>query len=138
MKTAPIRIYTLVIVIAALVSCAAPPITLQPVETKLPPTAPGVYELSQVDIQPIVTSNAIPEYPIELRRQGISGECVISCTVRQDGSVGDLMVVKANDIRFGAAGLNAVCKWKFTAARLGGQPVDCRVQIPLKFLMPGN
>jgi TonB family protein len=138
MNAALTRIYALLIAIVALAGCATPPITPQPVETQLPPAKPDVYDISKVDIQPIVTYNTIPEYPVELKRQGITGECVISFTVKQDGSVGDLMVVKANDIRFGTAGLNAISKWKFSPARLGGQPVDCRMQIPFKFLMPGN
>ena len=135
MNAALTRIYALIVAIAALVSCAAP-ITLQPVETQLPPTKPGVYDVSKVDTEPIVISNAIPTYPGELRGRGITGECVIAFTVRQDGSVGDLMVVKATDIRFGAAGLNAISEWKFSPARLGGQPVDCRMTVPFQFRLP--
>ena len=139
MKATLTRIYALIIAISALVSCATPPITLQPVENQLPPTKPGVYDTSKVDVQPFLKCGLpLPVYPAELRVRHIAGECVISFTVKQDGSIGDLMVVRANDVRFGTATINAVSQWQFIPARLGGQPVDCRLTMPIKFQLPGN
>lgn len=113
-------------------------LVLLPVQMQIPPTPEGVFDISRVEEQPIATFQARPEYPFELRRAGVDGEATILLTVRRDGSICDAMVVKASDIRFGRSALASILKWRFVPARISGQPVDCRLMIPINYSVHRN
>src|SRR4051812_47629406 len=108
---------------------------ITPVENEMPPTPRGVFELAKVSTPPAAVFQARPRYPFELRRAKIGGEAIILFTVAKDGTVQDAMVLRATDVRFGAAALEAVLKWKFHAAKLDGADVDCRMSVPIVFTL---
>ena len=112
--------------------------TLHPVEHQLPPWPPGTYEPGQVSIQPVPKVQAPPQYPVELRKAGIEGQGIVVFTVAKDGSVGDAMVLKATDVRFGDAALAAVTGWKFIPAKVRGAAVNCRMIVPIIFSLNSN
>lgn len=116
-------------------SASAPPLDLQAVEYKVPPKPAGVYDPSEVTTQPIPVRQRRPIYPFELRRRGISGEAVVLFTVRSDGSVGDVSLVKATDIRFGQAAADCVAQWQFRPAAVQGRTVDCWMMVPIVFTL---
>ena len=107
--------------------------SLRPVEYSMPAAAPGVYDISQVRPAPTPTQQVRPRYPLELRKAGIGGEGVVLFTVTTEGEVVDAMVVRATDVRFGEAALEAVLKWKFRPAELNGSVVNCRMMVPIMF-----
>lgn len=106
---------------------------LRPVESPIPKAKPGVYDVSQVDVQPIPTRQSRPRYPVELRKNRIAGESVVIFTIKSDGTVTDASVVRAADVALGESAVEAVLKWRFRPAQIKGQPVDCRLMLPLVF-----
>ena len=93
--------------------------------------AQGVY--AHVDEKPVPTTTARPEYPYELKRQGIEGIVAVSCVIDADGNVTDAEVKKSSNDGFNKAAIEAINKWKFKPAKVGGKPVKCRVTIPFRF-----
>ena len=72
-------------------------------------------------------------YTDEARRGNITGDVELEITIRRDGSVSDVRVVRGL-----AGGLNdravaAVRQWRFAPARLKGTPVDVIVQVSVEF-----
>jgi TonB family protein len=122
-------------IVAASVWAANDRNQVTPVENEMPPTPRGVYEIAKVSAAPVAVFQARPRYPFELRRAKIGGEAIILFTVAKDGTVQDAMVLRATDVRFGEAALEAVRKWKFHAAKLDGADVDCRMSVPIVFTL---
>ena len=106
---------------------------LRPVENPMPPNPPGVYDVSKVTVSPVPTFQARPRYPSDLRRAGSGGEGVVSFIVGIDGTVGDVTIVRATDIRFGESAAEAVLKWRFRPAQLKGAVVRCHMMVPIVF-----
>jgi TonB family protein len=122
---------------ASLIGCAAPSnVAIRPVENRIPPLAPGVWDRRRVDLPPVVASMGHPSYPPELLASGIYGTAVVSFTVRVDGAVTDALIVKADDIHFGEAAVQAILKWRFHPASVGGAPVACRTTEIFYFRSP--
>jgi TonB family protein len=118
----------------AMSGCATTePVPLHPVESSTPPMTADVFDPGQVTTQPVPLFQARPRYPFALRKAGVSGEGVVSFTVRTDGSVGDAVVVRATDAQFGDAAVEAILKWKFRPAKVNGTPVNCRMTVPIVF-----
>lgn len=110
---------------------------LRPVENPLPPPRTTVYDLAAVDLPPQAKFQPPPHYPFDLRRANVQGQAVIAFVVLPDGSVTDAAIVKADDIRFGDAAAAAVSQWKFIPAKAHGQPVACRMMVPVVFSLNG-
>jgi protein TonB len=53
--------------------------------------------------------------------------------VDQSGNVESAMALKADDVRFADAAVEAVSKWRFSPATRNGEPVKCRMQAPIVF-----
>ena len=82
---------------------------------------------------PVPVRMVPPEYPSELRREGVSGVVMISCTIDVKGDVQDVVIEKSSNQSFNPSALAAVKKWKFKPAKIDGEPVAKKVTIPLKF-----
>jgi TonB family protein len=136
MSTPSPKTIAALVLIAALAGCATTEkMALQPMQMPMPVTPPGVYDISQVSVPPRPTFQARPQYPFALRRAGATGEGVIVFIVRRDGNVGDAVIFRASDIRFGEAALAAVVQWRFQPAQLRGVPVDCMMMVPIVFTL---
>ena len=89
------------------------------------------------------SDNPQPEYPAELRDKGITGEVVLKVHIHRDGSVrGAKILRKKNsattdeekalaDKLFVAAVVKVVKNWKYTPAKLNGQPIS--IWFPVTF-----
>lgn len=93
----------------------------------------AIVDVSKVTVPPQPTFQGRPQYPFELRARLVSGETLIHLVVRRDGSVSDVRVVRATDPLFGIAGAEAVAKWVFRPALVNGSPVNCALEVPVKF-----
>ena len=82
---------------------------------------------------PVPVRTVPPDYPSELRRDGVSGVVMITCVIDEKGDVQDPTIEKSSNPSFNPSALAAVKKWKFKPARLDGAPVSKKVTIPLKF-----
>jgi protein TonB len=88
---------------------------------------------TKVDENPTPVRTPPPEYPIELRRNGVSGIVAVVIVIGQDGKVVDASVANTTDPGFNDAALKAVRLWRFKPAKIGGEPVKVRVTLPMRF-----
>ncbi|MCA9651977.1 MAG: energy transducer TonB [Myxococcales bacterium] len=91
--------------------------------------------------------NASPVYPKELRDKGITGKVVIKLHVHRDGTVrGAKILRKSNNATtaedqeranklFLSAVAKAVKSWKFTPAKLGGEPITVWHTVTIPFTL---
>ena len=82
---------------------------------------------------PVPVRTVPPDYPVEMRRDGVSGVVMVSCTIDEKGDVTDVSIEKSSNVSFNPAAMAAVKKWKFKPAKVDGAPVAKKVTIPLKF-----
>ncbi len=86
---------------------------------------------------PVPVRTVAPEYPVELRRDGVSGLVMVKCTINEQGDVVDPAVEKSSNGAFDQPALAALKKWKFKPAKQDGSPVAIKVSIPIKFVFEG-
>jgi len=123
---------------ASIAGCAAPGgVALHPVDNQIPPLRSGVRDIETVDVPPVPASDVRPSYPAELFTSGVNGTAVVLFTVRADGAVTDVSVIKSEDIHFGNAAIESVLRWRFVPARVDGAPVACGMSSPFVFSSPG-
>src|SRR6266496_5874431 len=83
---------------------------------------------------PVPVRTVPPEYPDELRREGVSGLVMIKCSIDAQGNVSEAEVEKSSNAAFEKPAVAAVKKWKFKPAKQDGNPVAVKVSIPIKFV----
>lgn len=107
----------------------------QPVENTVPANYPRTVGGT---VTPVVTSQARPVYPFEMRRIGAGGEAYIQFVVGIDGRVSDAIVLRSHDVQFAEAALAAVRQWIFQPGRTAtGQPSPTVMQVPIIFQING-
>lgn len=77
-----------------------------------------------------------PEYPPAARAANQEGWVELEFTVRADGTVGDVVVLRSSPPEiFDRAAVNAVRKWRYRPVLRDGQPVDQRTRLRVRFAM---
>ena len=90
---------------------------------------------AQTKLEPPVPVRTVPpEYPDELRRDGVSGLVMVKCSIDAQGNVSEAEVEKSSNAAFEKPAVAAVKKWKFKPAKQDGAPVAIKVSIPIKFV----
>jgi TonB family protein len=84
---------------------------------------------------PVPLRQTRPKYPAAMLRAGISGEVVVGFTVREDGSVGDLRIVRSSQKEFENAAKACVAQWRWKPAMLEGKAMAITLQIPIAFTL---
>jgi protein TonB len=92
-----------------------------------------IFDISQLDQQPVATSQMPPNYPYEMRRAGITGEVNVGFIVDSTGTVRDAYVINSTHREFEAPAVQAVSKWKFRPGKRGGRSVNTRMSVPIVF-----
>jgi protein TonB len=93
-----------------------------------------IFELNEVDKKPFVKLKKTPNYPLDARRQHVEGKVVLQFLIGMDGKVSNIEVVSSEpEGVFDEAAVEAVAKWVFVPAFVGGAPVNTRVKMPLRF-----
>jgi RNA polymerase sigma factor (sigma-70 family) len=95
-----------------------------------PVTGP-VYDPAALDSPPTPVYQSMPQYPAELRRQGISGRVVVELVVDNQGNVRSATTASSSDPAFAQSAIDAVSQWTFDPGQKGGALVNSRVQIPI-------
>lgn len=95
--------------------------------------APAAFADSKAE-PPVAVRTVAPDYPEELRRDGVNGLVMVKCTVDEQGNVIDPTVEKSSNAAFEKPALAALKKWKFKPGKQDGNPVATRVSIPIKFV----
>ncbi|MCX6955351.1 MAG: energy transducer TonB [Verrucomicrobia bacterium] len=89
---------------------------------------------AQTKEPPVPVRTVAPDYPDELRRDGISGVVMVKCTIDEQGNVTNPEIEKSSNAAFEKPALAALKKWKFKPAKQDGAPVAIKVSIPIKFV----
>jgi periplasmic protein TonB len=94
----------------------------------------AVPAFAQKSEPPVPVRTVAPEYPQELRRDGVSGLVMVKCTIDEQGNVVDPQVEKSSNAAFEKPAVEALKKWKFKPAKQDGAVVSIKVSIPIKFV----
>lgn len=84
---------------------------------------------------PVRTFYVAPEYPDRARRFRVTGRVSLEVVVRENGSVGDVAVVRATrtGLGFEEAAVEAVRQWRYRPATLDGTPVEASISVVVSF-----
>lgn len=108
----------------------------------IPVTKPGanfgkgisnLFNIGDLDQQPVARVRQAPTYPYDMRRAGINGTVVVEFIINTDGDVIQTQVVRSSHREFEMPALQAVQKWKFKPGRKGGRVVNVRASQLLEF-----
>ena len=83
---------------------------------------------------PVPVRTVAPEYPREMKQNGVSGLVMVKCMIDEQGNVAEADVIKSSDQTFDKFATEALKKWKFKPARQDGTPIAMQVTIPIKFV----
>ena len=82
---------------------------------------------------PMPKRQPMPEYPMEMRHEGVSGMAVLRLTIDKRGVVTDVAVTRATRPEFAAAARSCIPAWEFVPATEDGKAVDCAVDYTFEF-----
>lgn len=108
----------------------------------IPVTKPGanfgkgisnLFNIGDLDQQPVARVRQAPTYPYDMRRAGINGTVVVEFIINTSGDVIQTQVVRSSHREFEMPALQAVQKWKFKPGRKGGRVVNVRASQLLEF-----
>jgi TonB family protein len=100
-------------------------------------TGGGVYQPGNGVSLPRIIREVKPQYTSDAMRAKIQGAVLLQCTVRPDGSVSDIQVVRSLDPHFGLdeQAIAAARQWRFAPGTRMGQPVSVQITIELTFTL---
>ncbi len=87
------------------------------------------------DVQPKLIERVNPQYPLEMKQQGITGAVTVEYVIEKDGSVTDIKIVKSTDPRFSKEVVAAVSQWRFAPGMKKGRPMASRRQQTISFTL---
>lgn len=85
--------------------------------------------------QPEVVKREVPDYPSEMSDRNAGGEVTVHLVINDRGVVTHVISTGATNAFFATVAERAVSYWRFKPAMKNGQPVTCRVSMPMKFGM---
>lgn len=91
------------------------------------------FDLKMLDRVPTVKFQARPEYPVNLRKAGVTGEVVVDFIVDIEGNVVNAFALRSTQKEFEAPAVAAVSQWKFKPGEKGGRKVHTHMQVPIVF-----
>lgn len=101
------------------------------VDRKMPAVAPD--DFVAVDRNPVPIKQVEATYPGRHgARQYPKGTVWVRCLIRADGTVGDVVVLRADNPIFIDLAVAAVKQWLFSPATLRGKPVAVWAAIPIR------
>ncbi|MBU3078296.1 energy transducer TonB [Sphingomonas quercus] len=126
---------------ATVQTVAVPPPAPAPVAVAAPaagPSGPVGEAVVPPDFAGDQLGNAAPKYPIDSRRKREQGTVIVRVTVSASGEPGDCRVRTSSGFeRLDKAAMQAVCRWRFSPATRGGQPVAWPMDVPIPFVLRG-
>jgi TonB family protein len=79
-------------------------------------------------------SSILPEYPAAARHSRLEGEVVLQITVMEDGTVGDIKVIRGSP-PLAQSAVDAVKNWRYQPYQLNGKPVKNETNITVDFAL---
>jgi len=92
-----------------------------------------IFEMSKVDQLPEVIIQIPPDYPYQLRSDGVIGQVLVDCIVDSHGDVKNAFAASSSRHEFEVPAVRAVNNWKFEPGQRRGRPVNTHVQVPIVF-----
>jgi TonB family protein len=92
-----------------------------------------VYDVANVDHPPLPILEAKPDYPIALRKKGISGIAIVDFVVDSSGTVQEARAVAAINSEVAPPCVAAIKKWRFIPGIKSGKAVGTRLLVPIAF-----
>jgi protein TonB len=90
-------------------------------------------------IPPRPLSEILPKYPLSARRSGFEGVVKVTAVVDESGAVTSADVLSSSGhASLDQAALQAVRQARFAPALQGGKPIQCRIQIPIRFQLSAS
>ena len=86
--------------------------------------------------RPTLVHHVDPLYPGRALRQGLEGSVKLNAVILRDGSVRFANVTRSSDTIFNAAAIDAVRRWTYKPATLGGEPFPAYFEIEVNFSVP--
>jgi protein TonB len=85
----------------------------------------------------IPSTRAHPDYPDIARKAKVTGSVLLLIVIDKEGRVGSIEVVEAPDPRFGfeLSAIEAVKRWRYRPARLGGRPVSVQASVRIEYTL---
>jgi TonB family protein len=96
--------------------------------------APAPSSVPAVLRRPICPQSAV-SYPAEARRRSLEGEVTARLLVREDGTIGDVTIVRSAGAALDEAVLEAVRTLRCEPARLGSHPVPSPLPYTVRFVL---
>lgn len=96
-------------------------------------TGGGPYRPGSGITPPRLLREVKPEYTEEARRHSVEGEVEMEIVVRQNGTTGDIKVLRGLGYGLEQRAIDAVRQWRFSPASRLGQPVDVIVEVSVEF-----
>jgi TonB family protein len=95
-------------------------------------------ELAKNDLKgdltaPVATKEVDPGYPTELMRRNVQGTVTLYAIIHNDGSVGEVRVLRGVDDRLDEYACAALAHWRFLPATKNGFPVDLEAVVVIPF-----
>jgi TonB family protein len=82
---------------------------------------------------PVATKEVHPAYPTELMRHNVQGTVTLYAVIHNDGSVGEVRVLRGVDERLDQYACRALAQWRFRPATKDGSPVDLEAVVVIPF-----
>lgn len=93
----------------------------------------GPYRAGSGIAPPRLLREVKASYTDEARRANISGDVELEITIRRDGTVSDVKVLRGLGGGLNDRAIAAVRQWRFAPAQLKGVPVDVIVEVSVEF-----
>lgn len=94
----------------------------------------GVPALARDEqVPPVPVSQAVPDYPYEMRRTGRGGLVLLSYVVTRDGRVANPFPILSSHPDFSVAVVDAVRRWRFRPGKINGRSVNTRIHQAFPF-----
>jgi TonB family protein len=94
-----------------------------------------VYKPGQGVVSPQLVYEVKPVYTGEALQNGIQGSAQFECVINEDGTVGDVRVLKSLDPDLDAEAVKALKRWRFKPGSKDGVDVAVAVEVEVSFTL---
>lgn len=113
--------------------CAASSWALPAIAQDREQPEPDAESAAAVITPPALVADFPPSYPEDAFAEGVQGPVVLDIDIDREGKVARAVVKDAPDPRLAWSALGAVTNLRFSAARMGEEPIAVRVEYTLTF-----
>ena len=95
-----------------------------------------VYDPGNGVTAPVIVKEVKPTYTQTARAKKIQGSVILTTVIEDDGSVGEVTVVRPLDSELDQQAIVALKQWEFRPGTREGKPVPVRFTCELVFTLP--